>query len=408
MTTMSTFLPGEGAEETEAARSAARAVYGVPDAVRELWQEAPVREFRAGDTADGRDGWLVTGMREVRGVLSDPRFSRAEARRIGAVDELSTVSENNAPAGARLRHLLAKSFSARRSHAPRARVQQLTDGLIRPLLDAGPPADLVTGLCRPLPLLVVFDVLGCPPQDLERVGGWAERVTATDTHPPEESQRAFQAIIGYMTGLVEAKRREPDDSLLRELVTACDDQGWLSERELIHSACGLLLAGNETTATVLGKGLLALLDHPEQLAALRADPSLLPAAVEEVLRYVPLSTRPYGGQVRATTCDVELGGATIPAHSAVFANSQAANLDPEAFADPTRFDITRAGAAQHVTFGYGPHYCLGAQLARTELEVAFGSVLAAFPGLRLTVPAAELPPAPGGLVVGLRELPVTW
>ena len=405
MTTVPPILPEEGSRAAASARWAAGEVYGVPEAVRELWREAPVREFT---TEHGLNGWLVTGMKEVRDALSDPRLSRAEARRIGAVDALSTVSENNAPADARLRSLLAGAFGARRSRAPRHRIQQITDELIRPLAEAGPPADLITGLCRPLPLLVVFEILGCPPQDRERISDWSERVTATSAHAPEESQKAFQAIIDYMTALVEAKRRHPDDSLLQDLITACDDQGRLTERELVYSSCGLLLAGNETTATVLGKGLLALLDHPDQLAALRADRSLLPSAVEEVLRYVPLSTRPHGGQVRATTCDVELGGVTVPAHSAVFANSQAANLDPETFADPGRFDITREGSARHVTFGYGPHYCLGAHVARMELEVAFGSVLAAFPGLKLTVPAGELSHAEGGLVVGLRELPVTW
>lgn len=411
MPTIPPVVSTGGSREAVPATAAGRELYGVADPVRELWRQAPVREIT---TETGMKGWLVTGMEEVRVALSDPRFSRAEARRIGAVVMPSAVFEKpgiNDLDGAehtRLRRLVAGAFSARRIRALRPRVQRITDELITALAAAGPPADLVAGLCRPLPLTVIFEILGVPQQDRARFSGWADRVMAAGAYSPEESLKALHAVVDYMTELVDAKRRAPDDSLLQDLIAARDEHDRLSEQELVHLGCGLLMAGNESTATMLGKGLLALLDNPDQLAALRADPSLLPSAVEEVLRYAPLAARPYGGQVRATTCDVELGGVTIPAHSVVFAAVPAANLDPGTFPDPVRFDITREGAAEHVTFGYGPHRCLGAQLARMELEVAFGSLLAAFPRLRPAVPVEELSHAEGRLMTGLLELPVTW
>ena len=385
--------------------------YTTPAPFRELWRETPVRSFAG---PDGRTDWLVTGMEQVRAVLSDPRFSRAEARRLGAVIGPAAIfrkpgiNDLDPPEQTRLRRLVASAFTARRIRALRPRIQEITDGLIGRLVAAGPPADLADGLCRRLPIAVIFEILGVPPGDHDRFRGWAERVTSTGAFPPEEAMGALTEMVAYMSGLVAAKRRHPDHSLLNDLVTARDEQDRLSEDELVTLGCGLLLAGNESTGTMLGKGLVALLDHPGQLDALRADPSLVPNAVEEMLRYATLGIPAYGGHIRATTCDVELGEVTIPAHSVVYACMPAANLDPAAFHDPDRFDVTRADAGDHVTFGHGIHHCLGAQLARLEMEVALGSVVAAFPGLRLTVPAAELPYREGFLITGLRELPVTW
>ncbi|MEV6315559.1 cytochrome P450 [Streptomyces sp. NPDC051776] len=393
------------------AAAAGRDTYSVPTRVLKAWRQAPVREVT---TESGQKGWLVTGMSEVRTVLSDPRFSRAEARRIGAVVVPSAVlakpgiNDLDGPEHARLRRLVAGAFSARRIRALRPRIQEIADELIAPLADAGPPADLVAGLCRPLPLTVIFEILGVPQEDRARFSNWADRVMATTAYPPGESLKALESVVSYMTDLVAAKRCTPDDSLLQELITARDEEDRLSEEELVHLGCGLLMAGNESTATELGKGLAALLDNPAQLAALRADPALVPAAVEEVLRYAPLSARENAGQVRATTCDVELGGVLIPAQSVVFASLPGANFDPGAFPDPERFDITRPDTGGHVTFGYGAHRCLGAQLARMELEVAFSGVLAAFPDMRLAVPAEELANARGRLISGMQALPVTW
>ncbi|CAM3838227.1 cytochrome P450 [Nocardiopsis rhodophaea] len=381
--------------------------YSVPRAAQELWREAPVREI----TTETGKGWLVTGMEEARFALSDPRFSRAEARRLGAVIVPSAafakpgINDLDAPEHTRLRRLVAGAFSTRRIRALRPRIQEIVDDLIAGLTA---PADLVTGLCRPLPLILICEILGVPQEDRARFAEWADRVMAAGPDTFEEAMAALEEVVAYMAGLVADKRRDPDDSLLQDLIAARDEQDRLSEEELIHLGCGLLAAGNESTATMLAKGMLALLDHPDQLAALRADPSLVPSAVEEVLRFAVLGIRPHGGQVRATTDEVELGGVTIPAHSVVFVNLPAANFDPDEFPEPQRFDITRDAAAGHLTFGHGPHRCLGAQLARMELEVAFGSLIAAFPELRLAVPAEEIANTEGRIITGLTALPVTW
>ncbi|WP_242886334.1 cytochrome P450 [Actinomadura litoris] len=393
------------------AEHADRSGYTTPAAVRELWRQAPVRAFT---TESGERRWLVTGMEQVRAVMADPRFSRAEARRLGAAIGPAAVFRNTGindldpPEHTRLRRLVAGAFSARRIRALRPRVQQITAELIAPLAAAGPPADLAAGLCYPLPVTVICEILGVPDEDRERFRGWAERVVSTGAYPPEEALAALKAMVGYMAELVEAKRRDPDESLLQDLITARDERDRLSEDELVTLGCGLLLAGGESTATMLGKGLVALMDNPGQLALLRSDPSLVPSAVDEVLRYATLGVHPYGGHIRATVGDVDLDGTTIPAHSVVHACLPAANLDPKAFPDPDRFDVTREGAADHVAFGYAMHRCLGAQLAKLELEVAIGAVLAAFPGLRLTVPVEDVPYKHGFLITGLRALPVTW
>ncbi|MBO3741345.1 cytochrome P450 [Actinoplanes flavus] len=387
-----------------------RSGYTTPLAVRALWRQAPVREFT---TDAGERRWLVTGMEQVRAVLSDPRFSRAEAGRLGvtigpaAVFRKPGINDLDAPEHTRLRRLVAGAFSARRIRSLRPRIQEITDDLIAPLVAAGPPGDLAAALCYPLPVTVVCEILGVPHEDRERFRGWADRVLSTSAYPPEEALSALTSMIGYMAELIDAKRRDPDASLLQDLITARDEQDRLSEDELVTLGCGLLLAGGESTATMLGKGLVALMDHPDQLTALRADPSLVPSAVDEVLRYATLGFRAYSGHIRATTEDVELGGMSIPAHSVVHACLPAANLDPAAFPDPDRFDIARDGG-DHVAFGHGMHRCLGAQLAKLELEVAIGSVVAAFPGLRLAVPTEQVPYKEGFLIAGLQALPVTW
>lgn len=400
-----------GAHETATSTPRGREGYQIPLATRRMWREKPVREVT---TEDGRRAWLVTGMAEVRTVLSDPRFARSEARSLGvrmgraAIFDQPGILDLDPPEHSRLRRLVASAFSARRVRALRPRIQQITDDLLADLAGRTPPVDLNGAFCFPLPIAVICEILGVPYADRERFRGWSERIMSTTAYAPEEAGDALASLAGYIAGLVAAKRRAPDDSLLRALTAARDEQDRLSEEELVHLGLGLLVAGHETTANVLGKGLVALFDHPDQLAALRADPSTIPGAVEEVLRYVALGVQPTRGLVRATTRDVELGGVTIPAHNVVVANPLAANRDPRAFPDPDRLDLGRAEAADHVTFGHGPHHCLGAQLARMELEVAFTSLVRAFPTLRLAVPVEELTYREGMLITGLRTLPVTW
>ncbi|MFB7507876.1 cytochrome P450 [Streptomyces broussonetiae] len=364
-------------------------------------------------TRDGRDAWLVTGMAQVRAVLADPRFGRAEARRLGAVMSPAVIFTKPAildmdpPEHTRLRRLVAGAFSAHRIRRFRPRIQQITDELIAEMVAAGPPADLAESLSYPLPIAVICEILGVPYADRELFRGWADRVSAPGTKP-DEAISALRSLFEYMGGLVEDKRAHPDDSLLHALVTARDEQDRLDDDELMTLGCGLLLAGYETTASMLGKGLLALLDNPDQLATVGADPAAVPVAVDEVLRYVTPGVDPHTGLIRATTTDVDLGGTTIPAHSVVIACNSAANFDPATFPHPDRFDVAREGAGEHLAFGYGMHRCVGAQLARIELEVAIGTLFTSIPGLRLAVPSDEIVYSDGTLLRGLRSLPVTW
>lgn len=385
--------------------------YAVPPAVVDGWREQPVREIALDS---GERAWLVTDMALVRSLLTDPRFSRAEAHRLGirnnqsAIFTRKNILDLDPPEHSRLRRLVASAFSAKRIRGLRPRIQQLTEARLDAIAQQRPPLDLNSWLCFPLPIAVICEILGVPYADRDRFRDWSARVMATTAYTQQEQQAALDSLTGYIGGLVAEKRREPDDSLLQALITARDENDRLDEDELVNLGFGLLVAGHETTANMLGKGLVALLDHPRQLAALRADPGSVRSVVEEVLRYVPLGINPTGGLLRVTTCEVELGGVTIPPGSRVLANTQAANRDPATFPEPDHLDGSRAESEKHVTFGHGPHHCLGAQLARMELEIAFTSLLGRFPDLRLAVPVEELTYRGGMLIPGLDALPVTW
>jgi cytochrome P450 len=215
---------------------------------------------------------------------------------------------------------------------------------------------------------------------------------------------ALAELYGYFGALIEIKRAQPADDLISALIAARDDTDRLSEQELTVMCCTLLIGGHETTTNQINLSLLLLFDHLGQVAKLRADPGLIPGAVEEMLRYTRL-----GGlaPARVTSEDVTIGGVTIPAGEQVIPLFATANRDPSVFADPDRFDVTR-DAASHLSFGAGVHHCLGAQLARVELREAFRGLIGRLPGLRLAVPASELEFKPGMAIHSLRELPVLW
>jgi cytochrome P450 len=216
---------------------------------------------------------------------------------------------------------------------------------------------------------------------------------------------ALAGMYGYFAALIEIKRAEPADDLMTALIGARDQADRLSEEELTMLGCTLLLGGHETTANQINLSLLVLLDHPAEVGKLRADPGLIPGAVEEFMRYVRLG----GGlpPARVTTEEVQLGGVTIPAGEVVMPLFGTANRDPSVFSDPDRFDVSRAPAS-HLAFGAGVHHCLGAPLARLELQEAFRGLLGRMPGLRLAIPAKELRFTPGMAIHSLRELPVSW
>jgi cytochrome P450 len=374
-----------------------------------LRQDQPVVRVKlpSGDSA-----WLVTRHADVRLVFSDTRFSRAAACRPGAprlmpgveADPESIVSKDP-PDHSRLRKLVAPAFTPKRVEGMRARTQEVVTQLLDALESSGRPADFVSGFSAQLPMIVICDLLGVPQQDRQQFRAWAAAMFGATPNTMKEALAARGALIAYMGGMVEAKRANPTDDLLGVLVAFRDEDDRLTERELVSFAGGLLIAGYETTANRLATTILMLLRRPDQLALLQADAGLIPNAVEEALRYV--SGGAAGGFMRVATVDVELRGQTIRAGDGVIAVTNAANRDPAVFPEADRFDVTRA-PAQHMTFGHGIHYCVGAQLARIELQEALRGVLARFPKLRLAVPESELQWRKNVIIHSLQALPITW
>ncbi|MGA4848566.1 cytochrome P450 [Streptomyces sp. G5(2025)] len=369
---------------------------------------APVGQVRmpSGDLAH-----LVTSYEDVRTVLSDPRFSRNATTRPGA-PRLGPAPQNfpsllnmDAPEHTRVRKLVSREFTARRVNQLRPRIQEHTDRLLDAMEEAGPPTDLISALAFPLPVTIICELLGVPFEDRERFAGWSAAFLATAGLPADQVLASQIALRDYLAGLVAAKRANPGTDLLSALVAIHDtDDGRLSEPELIFLGISMLVAGHETTVNQIGNSVLALLTHPEQLAAVRRAPEHLGRATEEMLRMYPPGDE---GLLRIALEDVELAGTLIPAGSAVLPSLGSANRDVCQFADADSFDVSRENNA-HLSFGQGAHYCLGSGLARAELEIALGTLLKRFPGLRLAVPEEELPRPSGRLVHGVSELPVAW
>ncbi|WP_261953769.1 cytochrome P450 [Streptomyces nigrescens] len=379
-----------------------------PSEYRTLREQSPVAEVTL---PDGLRGWLITGYEEARAVLADPRFSsRRRGLRTGGAPAGDAPVPPPAPGmfilmdppdHTRLRLLLTGQFTVRR-------MRQLTpavEKIVAEHLDAlaateGRPVDLLQAFALPIPSLVICELLGVPYADrveFQRNSATLIRIDAT----PEELQQAQQALNQFIGQLALAKRTEPGDDILSGLVRS----GELTDEELAGVGVLLLLAGHETTANMIALATMCLLQNPGQWEALRADPSLMDGAVEELLRY--LSVIQYG--VRRTALeDVELGGHRIQAGSTVVACLPSGNRDTEHFSgDPEQLDVHRP-YSPHLAFGHGIHQCLGQQLARVEMKAALAALIERFPTLRLAVPVEQVPMRDNMIVYGVHELPVTW
>jgi cytochrome P450 len=373
----------------------------------------PVQRVRL---ADGHPAWVVLGYDAVRKALNDPRISKdmlAALAEVGDVvaeglpgPEFSRHMLNvDPPDHTRLRRLVSRAFVPGRIAALEPAIRAIASSLLDELDAAGPGAivDLVEGYAYPLPFGVIGELLGIPAADRPRLHAWFQvLLSGWAGDPPAEAVQASDGIVAYLRELVDAKRRSPADDLVSVLVAAED--GALTTQELLSSLFQLVVAGHDTTASLIGNGVVALLDHPSRLQALLADPGRVPAAVDELIRFtapVPHAT------FRVTTEPVTLGGVTIPAHEQVLVCLGAANRDPERFPAPDVLDIGRSDGP-NLGFGHGIHYCLGAPLARLEARVAFETLLSRYPGLRLAIDRYALAWANGdGLVLrGLVSLPV--
>ena len=311
------------------------------------------------------------------------------------------------PEHSRMRKLVAGAFTEKRMQALRPEVARIVSDLLDQMAAGARPADLIRSFSLPLPSTVICSLLGVPRADVSVFYGWSNTLFSDWSRDLDEITKAHLAISGYMADLIAGKRQEPADDLISVLIAARDRDDKLSEEELIRFCFGLLLAGHETTINSINLAFLTLCQHPAELDMLRADPTLIPGAVEELLRFVQLSGSGFIPLARITREEVRLGGVTIPAGATVLPHMNAANRDPAAFAEPDRLDLRRAPKA-HVAFGAGAHHCLGAQLARMELQEAFGGLLTRLPGLRMTVPLSAIEFRAGQAVASMRELPVTW
>ena len=362
---------------------------------------------------DGHEGWLVTGYDAVRQVMADTRFSSRqdigvvhvpyETPGMPAATEPSPPMPGvfiamDPPDHTRLRRKLTGAFTVKRMKQLEEHILDIAERQLDQLARLTPPVDLVKEFALPVPSLVICELLGVPYAERENFQVNSARFLEKDIQL-DEKMAALGALTTYLAELVTRKRATPGEDILSDLARHDD----LTVEELIGMAFLLLLAGHETTANMLALGAFALLEHPEQLAGLRADPDLLPGAVEELLRYLSVVDVLY----RYATEDIELGGQTIGTGSTVVVSTLAANRDPSRFSDPDVLDIRR-NARGLLSFGHGVHQCLGQQLARVEMRAGFEGLLRRFPDLQLAVPAGEVRLKTDMNIYGVHELPVTW
>ncbi|MEU1389809.1 MULTISPECIES: cytochrome P450 [unclassified Nonomuraea] len=377
-----------------------------PKELVEAREHGPISHF---PFPDGHQGWLVTGYDLARSILADPRFSsRKELMAHHPTIDYGDIEVPPAPPGefllmdepqhSRYRKPLVGKFTVRRMRLLTERVEQITAEHLDAMEKAGPTADLVTAFAKPIPAIVICELLGVPYEDRGRFQENIDKFLGGEASD-EELIAAYLATQQYLAELVAAKRAAPTDDVLSDLLDSD-----LTDEELQGMALILLSAGFDTTANMLALGTFALLQNPDQLAALRADPTLADQAVEELLRYLSVAKQFY----RVALEDVELAGQTVKAGTMVILSLNTANRDPERFPDPHTLDLRRQDGG-HLAFSHGIHQCLGQQLARVEMRVAFPALLNRFPTLRLAVPADQVALRPEiADIYGVKSLPVTW
>ncbi|MEV4342063.1 cytochrome P450 [Streptomyces sp. NPDC049590] len=379
-----------------------------------LRRQAPVSHMCL---PDGGEFWLVTRYADAKNALADPRLSK-DPTQVGERWR-STVAQPtdgedaslvrhllnvDPPDHTRLRRLVHKGFTPRRIEGLRGRIQEITDDLLDDLARSAGPVDLLDKFAFKVPVTVICELLGVPLEDVEDIHNWSTALSTlvADEEGHAKVGQAAAQLGAYLAELVEHKAEHPGDDLISALIEARDEGQRLSHAELTAMAFLMLIGGHETTVHLIGNGMLALMEHPDQMALLQQDPSLIKSAVEEFLR--------YEGSVEVATWrfaleELDFDGTRVPQGAPVLVALGSAGRDPERFENPDTFDITR-GDAGHLVFGHGMHYCLGAPLARMEGQIAVGSLVRRFPGIRLAVPAGQLRWREGLLIRGLYELPV--
>jgi cytochrome P450 len=382
-----------------------------PPSLRQLADEGPVSKVR---WWDGSTPWVVTRYADQRALLADPRIS-ADGRHPHHPARNAAAKEFNGeygrsfirmddPAHARLRRMVTAPFSVKRAEALRPAIQTIVDGLIDDMLAGPKPADLVQAFAYAVSSLVIAELLGVPYADhvffQENTGVAALRGTT-----PQEGAEANQRLLDYLDRLIGDRLTSPGDGVMSELARKVE-AAELSRKEAAQIGVLLLVAGHDTTANMIALGTLALLQHPDQLATLRetSDKAVIAGAVEELLRYLSIV---HVGQPRAALADIEIDGQVIRADEGVLLPTEIANRDPAVFPDPDRLDIARDARA-HLAFAFGPHRCLGQNLARVELQVVCATLYRRIPTLKLATSLDQIPFKDDAVVYGVYELPVTW
>jgi cytochrome P450 len=383
-------------------------VLELPAMYRVLQGQRPISRVTtpAGDVA-----WLVTGYEVVKELFTDtrlgrahpdparaPRFSKSFMFLGGSIGNYETEMADHA----RMRRVLTRSFMVKRMNEMRPAIQGIVDETLERMTAMTPPVDFYDAFSFVVPILAICQLLGVPRDDRDRFRAW----TSQSMHmwDPETAAAGHGQLRAYMAALIERKRGASDEDVISDLILAQREEDRFDESDMIDLCVALLMAGHDTTAARIDLGLLFLLTHPDQLDALRADADLVTGAVEEILR---LAVPGLGVIMRYATADVEVAGETVRAGDLVLVSTDAANRDRSAFPDPDRFDIRRK-PNQHVAFGHSLRFCLGAGLARVELQTVFSTLFQRVPGLRLAVPVEELRLNDERSLGGLRELPVTW
>ncbi|HKN54817.1 MAG TPA: cytochrome P450 [Amycolatopsis sp.] len=385
--------------------------FAPPPEYRRLSAEGAVTQVKL---TDGRRVWALTRMEDIRTMLTDPRFSSdrfhpgfpiaQENRQVRSPRFPPSLINMDPPEHGAARREVVGEFTVKRMRALQPRIQQIVDDHIDAMLARPKPADLVSALSLPVPSLVICEQLGVPYADHDffqaRSSALLSRELDVDTRA-----KAVDELQDYLDELVTGKEAAPtDDDLLGRQIIRLREHGTYEHDALVSMAFLLLIAGHETTANMISLGTVALLENPDQLALIKADPGKTLDAVEELLRYFTIAEF---ATTRVATADVEIAGTTIRAGEGVLGLSYAANRDEEAFAGADTLDITR-GARHHVAFGFGAHQCLGQNLARMELQIVFDTLFKRVPTLALAAPVDQLPFKHDSAIFGLHCLPVTW
>ena len=387
--------------------------FAPPPGLRELHDaDKPIHRVR---TWDGTTPWLVTGHDALRRLMTDPRLSAGigkpgyphttEAMKAHAAEMQPSINNTDGAEHARWRRMLTSSFTRHRMEKLRPAIQRITDDLIDKMLAGPNPAELNEALSLPLPSLMICELLGVPYSDHDFFQEHAG-VTNAVYKTPEKAAATTAALRGYIAGLIRTKMDDPGEDVLSDL-GARIKEGVLTMEEAAPLGHILLVAGHDTSANMITLGTALLLENPEQLAELRErsdDPAFVSNAVEELLRYL---TIPHLLARRAVVEDFEFEGETIRAGEGIIASLPAANFDPAAFPEPEQVDLTRT-ASHHLAFGWGPHQCVGQQLARIELQVVFSTLFRRIPTLRLAAGIGELKFKEDSQAYGVYELPVAW